>query len=183
MPSRFASTPAMAGTAGVRSATTRHRDRMVIGTSSWWSDGAQSRNTVRGGGSSTALSSALAAPSVNRSASVTIRIWYGAVAGRREASWTRLRISPTPIESPSGTTSRTSEWVLFIVVWQTVQCPQPWSGHCNAAAKARAATERPLPGGPVNSQAWVIAVASSAAPRSTATASGWPTTSSHTVTA
>ncbi|GAB3000420.1 hypothetical protein GCM10027184_66000 [Saccharothrix stipae] len=55
--------------------------------------------------------------------------------------------------------------------------------HSNAAANARAATERPDPGGPVNSHAWVIApgagdppatidAAASAAADNTATASG-----------
>ncbi|MDF9814067.1 hypothetical protein M2266_003298 [Streptomyces sp. SPB162] len=49
-------------------------------------------------------------------------------------------------------------------MWQPSQNPQPGtppsarSGlvHCSAAAKARAAVERPEPGGPVNSQACVI---------------------------
>ena len=35
--------------------------------------------------------------------------------------------------------------------------PQPWFAHSSAAANARAATDRPEPGGPVNSQACVIA--------------------------
>ena len=46
MPSRVVSTAAIASGAGVRSATRRHRERMVTDTSSGWSDGAQSRNTV-----------------------------------------------------------------------------------------------------------------------------------------
>ena len=70
-----------------------------------------------------------------------------------------------------------------MTVWQAAHSPQPWRGHCSAAANARAATERPEPGGPVNSQAWVIAAGSSAARRSSATAAGWPTTSSQTLTA
>ena len=45
------------------------------------------------------------------------------------------------------------------------------------------ATDRPEPGGPVKSQAWVIAAGLSAARRSSATAAGWPTTSSQTLTA
>jgi hypothetical protein len=48
---------------------------MVVGTSSGWSDGEQSRNTVCGGGSSMDLSSALAEFSVSRSASAMIRTW------------------------------------------------------------------------------------------------------------
>ena len=41
--------------------------------------------------------------------------------------------------------------------WQHGHSPQPPSRHSSAAANARAATDRPDPGGPVNSQAWVIA--------------------------
>ena len=58
-------------TGGVRSATTRQRERMVTGTSSGCRLGAQSRKTVRGGGSSIILSTALDAVSVIRSASST----------------------------------------------------------------------------------------------------------------
>ena len=50
--------------------------------------------------------------------------------------------------------------------------PHPPSGHCKAAANARAATERPDPGGPVNSQACVMAVGSATALARTARASG-----------
>ena len=63
------STWAIASTGGVTSATWRQRDRRVIAMSSGSTDGAHSRNTVDGGGSSTTLSSAFAAPSVSRSAS------------------------------------------------------------------------------------------------------------------
>ncbi len=55
---------ATASAAGVRSTSSRERDRMVGSTS--WTEGAQSSQTVRGDGSSTALSSALAAASVSR---------------------------------------------------------------------------------------------------------------------
>ena len=44
------------------------------------------------------------------------------------------------------------------------------AAHCSAAAKARAATDRPEPGGPVKSQAWVIAPAGAASPRTIAAA-------------
>ena len=46
-----------------------------------------------------------------------------------------------------------------IVVEQARHSPQPGAPsdvHCRAAAKHSAATERPDPGGPVISQAWVI---------------------------
>ena len=54
---------------------------------------------------------------------------------------------------------RTSPWVPAIVVVQDRHCPHPGvpsEAHCSAAAKHKAATERPEPGGPVNNQAWVI---------------------------
>ena len=64
------------------------------------------------------------------------------------------------MDSPSGTTDRTSGWLRLSTVWHAEHSPQPrLSGrsHCSAAANARAATDRPDPGGPVNSQACVIA--------------------------
>ncbi|PQM49427.1 hypothetical protein C1Y40_00356 [Mycobacterium talmoniae] len=127
--------------------------------SSGSTDGAHSKNTVDGGGSSTTLSSALAAPSVSRSASSITTICQRPVLGRRAAVCTIARISSTPMDSPSGMTRRTSAWVPAIVVVQTRHCPQPGTSgevHCSAAAKHSAATERPDPGGPVTSQAWVM---------------------------
>ncbi len=53
---------------------------------------------------------------------------------------------------------------------QHAHSPQPPSGHSSAAAKARAATDRPDPGGPVNSHAWVIAPGSVRSPASSAAA-------------
>jgi hypothetical protein len=64
------------------------------------------------------------------------------------------------MDSPSGMTLRTSAWVPAMVVVQARHSPQPGTPsevHCNAAAKHSAATERPEPGGPVISQACVIA--------------------------
>ena len=80
--------------------------------------------------------------------------------GRRDAIWTIARISSTPMDSPSGMTRRTSACVPAIVVVQARHSPQPGTPgdvHCKAAAKHSAATERPEPGGPVISQACVIA--------------------------
>lgn len=77
--------------------------------------------------------------------------------GRSPASWTRARVSSTLIDRPSVATIRTSAWVPSTAVRHSRQVPQPWLGHCSAAAKARAAVDRPEPGGPVSSQAWVIA--------------------------
>ena len=149
----------MAETVGVRNGSTRHRERMVTITSSGWVDGAQSRKTVRGGGSSMALSSAFDAPSVSRSASSIRTICQGPLVGRLAASWTTARISLTEMVRPSGTTARTSPCVPCSTVRQCVHSPQPRYGHSSAAAKARAATDRPEPGGPVNSHACVIAAA------------------------
>ncbi len=50
----------------------------------------------------------------------------------------------------------TSAWVPASTVWQAWHSPQPARSHWRAAAKATAALERPEPGGPVNSQAWVM---------------------------
>ena len=65
------------------------------------------------------------------------------------------RASATPMDSPAGVTTSTSGWLPARTVWQEEQWPQPPSGHCSAAANARAATDRPDPGGPVNSHACV----------------------------
>ena len=85
-------------------------------------------------------------------------------AGDSDARRTRSRVSLTPMDSRSVRTNSTSAWVPTSVVWQPSQKPQPGAApsarsgltHCRAAAKARAAVERPEPGGPVKSQAWVI---------------------------
>ena len=150
----------MESTPGVMRPTCRQRDRSVTEMSCGSTDGAHSRNTVRCGGSSTTLSRAFAAPSVSRSASSTTTICQRPVLGRRDAVWTISRIDLTLIVRPSGTTRRTSPWVPAIVVVQAWQCPHPGSPgsvHCSAAAKHNAATDRPEPGGPVNSHECVIA--------------------------
>ena len=174
----------------------RHRDWMVTVTSSGCVDGAHSKNTVRAGGSSTTFSSASDAASVSRSASSITTTCQRPSAGRRAAVATTARISATEMDSPSGTTDRTSGWLRLSTVWHAEHSPQPrLSGrsHCRAAASARAATDRPDPGGPVNSQACVIAPVGTSSPeaiaraaaaafRRTATASSWPTRASQTVT-
>src|SRR3954454_2162615 len=193
MPSRRISTSATASADGWRSGTTRHRDRIVTEMSSGCVDGVQSRNTVRGGGSSMALSSALAACSVSRSASSITTACQRPPEGAVPARRTSARISLTPMDRPSGTTKRTSAWVAPSTVWHPWHSPQPTPSrsHSSAAANARAATDRPDPGGPVKIQAWVIAplpvavpaaiaAADRAAARSVATASPWPTRSEKT---
>ena len=160
MPSLSTRTCAIASTGGVTKATCRHRDRSVMAMSSGSSEGAQSRKTVEAGGSSTTLSSAFAAPSVSRSASSITTTCHRPVLGRRAAICTIARISATPTDKPSGTILRTSPWVPAMVVTQDRHSPQPgWSSdvHCSAAAKHTAAIDRPDPGGPVMSQACVIA--------------------------
>jgi len=71
--------------------------------------------------------------------------------GLPPARATSSRASRTPIDNPSGRTISMSPWVPARAVRQSAHCPQPPLAHCNAAANARAATERPEPGGPVNS--------------------------------
>jgi len=94
-----------------------------------------------------------------------------------------MRTSSTPMLSCSVRTTVTSGCAPDKVVRHAEHSPQPPFAHSSAAANARAAFDRPDPGGPVISQAWLIACASPAAARwSTATAASWPTSSCHTVT-
>ena len=79
---------------GVRSVTSRHRDRMVVTSSS--AEGAQSSQTVRGAGSSIALSRAFAACSVARSASSKTTTSQRPPVGAPAARSTRLRVCRTP---------------------------------------------------------------------------------------
>ena len=77
--------------------------------------------------------------------------------GRSAASWTSARASATLIDRPSVATTLTSAWLPSSAVRHSRQWPHPPSGHWRAAANARAAVERPEPGGPVKSHACVIA--------------------------
>ena len=140
----------------------------MTGTSSGCRLGAQSMTTVRGGGSSIILRIALAAVSVIRSASSTTMTCQRPWTARGRPPGSGSRASCAPIDSPSGTITCTSACVPASTVRHSWQVPSPPSGHCSAAAKARAATDRPEPGGPVNSQAWVIAAGSATAARSSA---------------
>ena len=68
-----------------------------------------------------------------------------------------------------------SGWEPASAVRQAWHSPQPVPrSHCSAAANAMAALDRPEPGGPVNSHAWVIPWPATARCR-VATVSGWPT--------
>ena len=99
------------------------------------------------------FSRASAPRSVTRSASSTTITCQcpsvGLIAARRTSS----RTSSTPMESSSVCTRVTSGWAPVSDDRQLVHWPHPPSSHCSAAAKARAAFERPEPGGPVNSHA------------------------------
>ena len=79
----------------------------------------------------------------------------------------------------------TSAWEPASTVWHCVALAAAGSpgrcSHCSAAANAIAALDRPDPGGPVNSQAWLIPCPPAAA-RSASTTRCWPTRSSQTVT-
>ncbi len=129
---------------------------MVGSTSS--TVGVHNIQMVRALGSSIALSSALHACSVSRSASSTTRICQRRPIGVSDARRTRSRTSLTPIVSFSVRTTATSAWVPARTVRQSWQPsgqsgPSPCSSHWSAAAKATAVLDRPDPGGPVNSQA------------------------------
>ena len=80
--------------------------------------------------------------SVSRSASSTMMTRHRPTDGRSAASWTRARVSSTRIDRPSVAMTVTSAWVPSIAVRHSRQIPQPSSGHCSAAANARAA-DRP----------------------------------------
>src|SRR5487761_1138746 len=85
-----------------------------------------------------------------------------------------------------------SAWLPARTWWQLAHVPQPWSGQSSAAAKARAATLRPEPGGPVSSHAcamppaWLAArppstsAAAAAACRSSAITASCPVSSANT---
>ena len=178
-PSRRSSSSATTAEDGTESVTRRQRERMVGARSS--AEGAHSIHTVDGGGSSMDFSSTLKVPAVMRSASSTITTRCRPVAGDRWAVITSARTSSFAIESLSVATTVTSGWVPERVVRQARHCPQPLpSSHCRVAAKARAAVERPEPGGPVTNQACAREPSGEAARRNWATAASCPTTSAHT---
>ena len=89
---------------------------------------------MRGGGSSTALSSALDACSVSRSASSITTTCQRPSTGRRAERATIARISATGIDRPSGTTEWTSGWLRVRTVWH--------AGHSPAAARGALALQR-----------------------------------------
>ena len=94
MPSRSVSTLATASDDGTTSVTIRQRD-LIVGTRSS-AEGAQSSQTVCGAGSSIALSRALAACSVHRSASSNRTICQRPPVGLPAARSTSSRVCFTP---------------------------------------------------------------------------------------
>ena len=128
--------------------------------SSGSTDGAHSRNTVDGGGSSTTFSSALAAPSVSRSASSITTICQRPVLGRRDA----VGDDGAHLVDADGQALRDDAPHVGVGAGHRRSCRPgtarspgvPSAVHCSAAAKHSAATDRPDPGGPVISQACVI---------------------------
>lgn len=180
-PWRATSSRATSSAEGTLSVTARHRERMVTSTS--MGEGAHSSQMVCGGGSSMLLSITLEVRSVMRSASSTIMMRQAPTDGRSWARTTSSRASSMLIWGFSVTKLVTSAWVPANAVRHAWHCPHPVPcSHSSAAASARAAVERPEPGGPVNSQAWVGSL-SRAARCSCSTTRGCPTTSSHTLTA
>ena len=100
---------ATAAVGGVRSVTRRHLDKIVGVRSA--ADGAHSSQIVRGGGSSMALSSALAACSVARSASSNSTTRHPPYTGDAAAFSTSSLVCRTPYDSPSGRMSSRSACV------------------------------------------------------------------------
>src|SRR5699024_9348201 len=145
----------------------RQRERRVWEESCGSAQGAHIMMTVCAEGSSTVFSKAFDAPAVRRSALSKIITRNFAWVGRAIASWITPRTSSTLLVSPCGVQNFRSggDWVSKTERHPS-HCPHPSSPsgplvstlvHINAAAKASAALERPEPGGPVNSQEWLIA--------------------------
>ena len=137
-------------------------------------------------GSSIALRSALAADSVSRSASSMTTTRQPPIDGAHATRVRSSRTSSTLMERPSVRMISTSGWPWVFAELQSLQVPQPFLGQMSAWANATAADERPDPGGPVKTQAWVISWLSSWV-RDAATAlvrmsmmCSWPTRSSKT---
>ena len=108
---------------------------------------------MRKPGSSIALSSALAADSVNRSASSITTTRHPPIDGAQAVRVSSSRISSILIDKPSLFRISTSGCAPDLAVTQSLQLPQPPLLQTSACANAIAADERPLPGGPVKIQA------------------------------
>lgn len=123
--------------------------------------GANCNQTVRLLGSSIALRRAFAADSVSLSASSMTTTRHAPIDGAYATRVRSSRTSSTLIESPSVRIISTSGWMWILAELRSLHVPQPLLGQMRAWAKAIAAEERPDPGGPVKTQAWVISCDSS----------------------
>ena len=112
-------------------------------------------------GSSIALRSALAAESVSRSASSMTTTRQPPMDGAHATRVRSSRTSSTLMERPSVRMISTSGWPWVFAELQSLHVAQPLLGQMSAWANATAADERPDPGGPVKTQAWVISCDSS----------------------
>ena len=158
---RARSTSATASGGGVRSVTSRHRERIVTDTSS----GCRRRRAQQEHRARRRLLDRLE-QRVGRLLGEPVGVLdqddlpaaeCGA-PGRRARPPRASR--PREIDSPSGTTAWTSGWLRRqhgVAGRALAAAGLAVRSHCSAAANARAATDRPEPAGPVNSQACVIA--------------------------
>ena len=132
-------------------------------------------------GSSIALSSALQACSVSRSASSTIMICQRAAdRGERCAADQVAHLVDADRELLGADDGDVGVGALEHGVAAVAVAAAARRSHWSAAANAIAALERPEPGGPVNSQAWVMPRPSTAV-RSASTTRCWPTRPSQTL--
>ena len=123
--------------------------------------GAQSNQTVRAPGSSIALSRALAADSVSRSASSITTMRQPPIEGAHDVRVKSSRISSILIDRPSVLMISTSGWACDLALRHSLHVAQPPCGQISAWANAIAADDRPEPGGPVKIQACVISCVAS----------------------
>ena len=134
---------------GVRRVTTRQRDRMVTDTSSGWVDGVQSRKTVRGDGSSTALSSALLGL-LGEPVGVLDEHHLPAAAGRGAGRAQHQGAHLVDRDRQTLRDDRRGRRRGYRRGWcgtRRTRRSRPVA-HCSAAANARAATDRPGAGRP-----------------------------------
>ncbi|CAB5023970.1 unannotated protein [freshwater metagenome] len=136
---------------GVLKDKCRQRDLIVGNTSV--KVGAHKSQTVLSPGSSITFKSALAAESVNRSASSITTTRQFDTDGAQDALLINSLISSIFIDKPSVLINSTSACEPVIVDMQSLHLLQPPSLQTRAAANATAALDLPDPGGPVNNQA------------------------------
>ena len=108
-----------------------------------------------------AFKSALAADSVNRSASSITTTRHPPIEGAHATRASNSLTSSILIDKPSVRMISTSGCPPLAADKHALHVPQPRLGHTSACANATAALERPLPGGPVKTHACVISCVSS----------------------